>query len=606
MLRKIGAESSLAYVFLAFIAMAGLSYINFLPGVVNALAGGLGFSDAEAGRVVALNGYGGIAGTMGAVFLVRRVDWRQVLLPALVVLAIIDVATVNIDDYRGMLGWRFLAGMVGGLCVGIALSVLARLNNPDRAFGLLLFLQFSVGSLVIYTLPSFELALGTHAVFCLMAALVFLSLVFLSFLPPRADNSRLINQPVNWTVNTLLLMLAVLAYQIAASAIWAYVGLVGLDAGIAADDVSMYIAITGMLGLVSAMVPVVCGKRWRLYWVLSGTGLSAIAALLLNDPVSAPLYVVAMALLFSSWPAVQSFLLAVTADMDSTGQLSTVAGVVSSVGLASGPLLASSLLDSGNFSPMLYTCALIFTSCLVLLFKPVQAQEESRENPIPFTTEMQRVAEQAIAHCKKIGLFTSDLVRTAKERKMIRYIFNSMLLAMQRRYDYDVQYMQDILKTDLKAFLKFQGFQLMSAHAGSLPAGPLFAARIRAIIWDDCGPCTQLVVNMALEAKLSPDMVRAIIDGNLNSLPDDIALVVRFTELVLAHHPEADDLREKILSRWGAEGLIAIAYGISSSRVYPTLKYTLGYGKACSRISVDGTSLAPNRQPVLVMGADNA
>jgi hypothetical protein len=189
--------------------------------------------------------------------------------------------------------------------------------------------------------------------------------------------------------------------------------------------------------------------------------------------------------------------------------------------------------------------------------------------------------------------------------KMIRYVFNKMLLAMKRRYDYDVRYMQDILKTDLGAFLKFIGFQTMSSHRGNLPAGPLFAARIRAIIWDDCGPCTQLIVNMALEAKVSADIVRGIVDRDLEQLPEDIALVVEFTELVLAHNPEADDLREKIQALWGNEGLIAIAYGISSSRVYPALKYTLGYGKACSRVTVNDLSLAPNRQSTLATGVEN-
>ena len=189
---------------------------------------------------------------------------------------------------------------------------------------------------------------------------------------------------------------------------------------------------------------------------------------------------------------------------------------------------------------------------------------------------------------------------------MIRYMFNKMLLSMKSRYDYDVRYMQDILKTDLGAFLKFMGFQTMSSHSGNVPAGPLYAARIRAIIWDDCGPCTQLVVNMALEAEVSPDIVRAIIDRDLSKLPEDIALVVRFTELVMAHNPEADELREKILALWGNEGLIAIAYSISSCRVYPAVKYTLGYGKACSRIRVNDLSLAPNRQSTLATGTDNA
>jgi hypothetical protein len=185
---------------------------------------------------------------------------------------------------------------------------------------------------------------------------------------------------------------------------------------------------------------------------------------------------------------------------------------------------------------------------------------------------------------------------------MIRYALNKMLQAFKHRYNYDVGYQQDILQADLGAFLKFMGMQTMSAHAGELPAGPLYAARIRAIIWDDCGPCTQLVVNMALEAKLEPELVRALIDRDMPNLPADLALVVRFTELALAHNPEADELREQIRALWGDKGLIAIGFAISSYRVYPALKYALGYGKACSRIQVNESFLTPSRESALVGG----
>lgn len=181
---------------------------------------------------------------------------------------------------------------------------------------------------------------------------------------------------------------------------------------------------------------------------------------------------------------------------------------------------------------------------------------------------------------------------------MIRYFFNKMLLSLKARYDYDVRYMQDILNSSLSAFLKLMGFQTMASHRGNLPPEPLYAARLRAIIWDDCGPCTQLVVKRALEQKVDPETVRAIIDRNLDELPEQIALVVRFTECVLVHNPEAEGLREKIVALWGQEG----AYCISSYRVYPALKYALGYGKACSQIMVGEDSLAPTRYGPLVNG----
>ncbi len=385
-LRKVPANSAISYFFFAFIAMAGLSYINFLPGVVNALAGGIGFSDAEAGQVVALNGYGGLLGSTMAIFLVRRIHWQRTMFTFLAALVVVDLSTVWIvvDDYSLMLSWRFLAGVLGGLCVGIAFSVLARLSNPDRAFGALLFVQFSIGALVIYWLPALEAQLDAYAVFYVMASFALLSLVFLLFLPELALESRSIKRPMSFSGVfgcALLLLLAITCYQVAASAIWAYVGLIGLGAGIDNESVSLYIAVTGLLGLLGAMLPVISGNRFgRLYWIMAGIALSIVSALMLSfSQLSSLLYVISMALLFFSWPAVYSYLLAVTAEIDSSGRLSVIAAVVSSAGLASGPLLASGLLDSGNFSVMLYTCGVIFLLSFFLLFKPVQAQEKKRK-----------------------------------------------------------------------------------------------------------------------------------------------------------------------------------------------------------------------------------
>src|SRR5690606_17508585 len=125
-----------------------------------------------------------------------------------------------------------------------------------------------------------------------------------------------------------------------------------------------------------AMLPVINGKRFgRLFWVTIGLAMSMVAVVLLNYAQHTVLYVAAMALLFFAWPAVQSFLLAVTADMDRTGRPSAIAGLTAYVGVASGPLFAASLLDRDGFSVMLYSCAGIFSMSFLLLLRPVQAQD---------------------------------------------------------------------------------------------------------------------------------------------------------------------------------------------------------------------------------------
>ena len=50
----------------------------------------------------------------------------------------------------------------------------------------------------------------------------------------------------------------------------------------------------------------------------------------------------------------------------------------------------------------------------------------------------------------------------------------------------------------------------------------------------------------------------------------------------------ADPLRDEIVGRWGERGLLAVSLAITTGRMYPTVKYALGYGKTCSRVMVEG------------------
>ncbi len=379
MIKKTSPNGLLTCSFLAFAAMSGLSYINFLPGVVSALAGDIGFSESQAGQIVSANGYGAIVGSLIAIFLVRHWSWIKLLLMLLGTLALVDLFTVWFQDYVLLLIWRFFAGVLGGVSVGIAFSVLAKLNNTDRAFGLLLFTQFTIGSLVIYVLPDVEKLIGAFGVFYLMSGFSFISFFLLLFIPDFevSQNSLLrSNSGSGLSTNACLLLMAIFTYQTSASGIWAYISLIGEAAHIGSDDVSLYIAATGLLGLIGSMMPVIMGNRFgRLKIVLMGVLLSGVSAVaLIYSELVAP-YVSAMAILFFFWPAVISYLLAVTAECDKSGLLSTIAALVSTLGLATGPLLASILINEGDFILMLWLLGAIFILSIVFLYKPVKTQE---------------------------------------------------------------------------------------------------------------------------------------------------------------------------------------------------------------------------------------
>jgi hypothetical protein len=94
---------------------------------------------------------------------------------------------------------------------------------------------------------------------------------------------------------------------------------------------------------------------------------------------------------------------------------------------------------------------------------------------------------------------------------------------------------------------------------------------------------------MAERAGVRPAVLRAVLADNPDAMPPDVALVWKFTRATLAHDAAADEYREAIVKRWGRRALVSLAFAITAARIYPTVKYALGHGKACMRVVVGGT-----------------
>jgi hypothetical protein len=176
---------------------------------------------------------------------------------------------------------------------------------------------------------------------------------------------------------------------------------------------------------------------------------------------------------------------------------------------------------------------------------------------------------------------------------MIKLLARRWLRSFSERYRYDTGYMEKILDVRLSVFLKYACINLLASHRSGIPQAPWWAARIRAAMWEDCGPCVQLVCNMAVEAGVRASVVTAVVAADTTGLDDEVLLALQFTERVLARDSDADVLRERVRQHWGEDGLVSLAMAISSTRVYPSVKYVLGYGHACTRVQVGRQSVAP-------------
>lgn len=181
---------------------------------------------------------------------------------------------------------------------------------------------------------------------------------------------------------------------------------------------------------------------------------------------------------------------------------------------------------------------------------------------------------------------------------MLKTLLSRWLDGFEKTWGYDASYMRFVLAASPAALLKFS-FVPGIVDRKAAPAEALAAAGIAGTLVEDCGPCTQIGVDMAAANGVKPEVLRAILAGDEEGMGEAAALAWRFANASLARDMErADPLREEITCRWGDKGLVAIGFAITTARMYPTLKYALGYGKACSKVVVAGVA-QPVAHPAL-------
>lgn len=171
---------------------------------------------------------------------------------------------------------------------------------------------------------------------------------------------------------------------------------------------------------------------------------------------------------------------------------------------------------------------------------------------------------------------------------MLKWIIRSRLAAFETKYSYDMSYARDMLAADLRAFFAFARVTPMSNYRRGVTKDAYWAAKLVGTVSEDCGPCTQLMVSLGLHDGADPKQLAAVLAGRDADLTADTKLAVEFARASLARSSEADELRDAVVAKWGPRGLVSIAFAITAARIFPTLKYALGHGRACQRVVVAG------------------
>ncbi len=376
---NIHQESTLAAVMYAILATAGLFYVNLGGAFLSAFVDGLGVGRDEAGLIVSANKYGAAAGALIATFLVKNIPWRKTTAILLVLMMLVDIISSQITSAENLIAIRFLHGTIGGVSVGIGLSVIARTLNPDKIFGMLLVVQYSFGSLGIWTVPRLVESFGHMAVFGVLMLFSVMTLVILPFIP-NVREAKSTNNPfkINFSFLLVLALIALFLFQASNMGVADYAFELGKDIGLVNTEISNLLTVANIISISGGLFVYVIGTKYgRTIPLFIGVSISAIFTYLLHYSENITMYFIANTVTGIAWAFVIPYILGLCASFDSHGQMAALAGFVSKVGLATGPLVGSMFILNYGFEMILNIATIALIGATILITYSSAAQKDA-------------------------------------------------------------------------------------------------------------------------------------------------------------------------------------------------------------------------------------
>tara|TARA_B100000212_G_scaffold95441_1_gene70178 strand:- start:1587 stop:2744 length:1158 start_codon:yes stop_codon:yes gene_type:complete len=374
MLRNIHQDSILNAFFLSILATAGLFYVNLGGSFLSAFVDGLNIQRDAAGFIVSANKYGAAFGGLLAAIFIKKLVWRKSAYIFLMLLISIDIISSQISNANLLILIRFLHGSIGGFLVGIGLSVIARTSFPDRVFGMLMVVQYSFGSIGIFTVPRLVDAFGYSAVFFVLITFSIMTLLILPIIPDLKERESAINAKGVLSFHSKFLLaiclVSLFLFQASNMGVADFAFELGKDIDLTNNEISNLLTIANIISISGGAFAYLIATRYgRTLPLLIGFLTASLFTYLLNFSENITIYFIANSVTGITWGFVIPYLLGLAATFDKYGQMAALAGFVSKIGLASGPLIASFLILDYGFSAIINLATIgLILGCILSVY----------------------------------------------------------------------------------------------------------------------------------------------------------------------------------------------------------------------------------------------
>ena len=362
-----------AAILLGLLGTAGMFYVNLMPAIVSGLRDALGYSNAEAGYVAAANVYGASAGALVAVFLVARMPWKRIQVVALLMLALMDIASMEVSGLGTLIALRVVHGLFGGVSIGIALAVMARTRVPQRAYGAQFTMQVLLGGVGLMFLPELAARHGTSVLFVTLGALASAALAVLPLLPDYPDGvlAPKVAQPGRRWMPLAATVSALFLFQLANMALFAFIIPLGRAYGLSLPFIDNALGAANWIAAAGSLSAMWAGDRFGRQLPLLAAIVTAVGGTIAFAWSRAPVaFVLANVVTGIAWSFVVPYLFGMCAKFDGAGRAATLGGLCSKMGLATGPLLAPLIIGADRFAVLIACVGGLLALCALLVYRP--------------------------------------------------------------------------------------------------------------------------------------------------------------------------------------------------------------------------------------------
>ena len=360
------------------IAVIGPDVFIVQPGFVQGLVTYYGFSEQDAGYVASAEMWGMAITTVLMSFIANRVNWRGALLFSIAVIVLGNLASLTVVSVTQFSLWRFVTGLGSGTLVSLSFTMIGLTNKPDRNFGFLIMGVLSYGAVGLWLMPSAFTLFGMRGVIVFFALFAFCALPLLRLLPTSGEEHVQIEEDAVDLPRGLraLAVATMFIYFLGQGVVWAYLFLIGTNAGVAEQAVADGLMLSQFAGVAGALAAAVVGKR---FGRLSPISLGIVAGILplafLFGEFSALTYMVVVCVYNFAWNMTHPYLLAAMASFDRGGRLVVHAIGGQMLGLAVGPALAALAIGEHDYSRVLLLGMGFFVLSWGLILPPVLSQQ---------------------------------------------------------------------------------------------------------------------------------------------------------------------------------------------------------------------------------------